>query len=416
MAPHFLLLPLPEYGHITSMLNLASHLAALGSKVTFVRADKAPLAIAGVANKQNVKPGNGELADDYSSLSQTEEAPLPFEDSGANEVKSLPSTENLYFRTLPWTGEPSFLTEQSSRFDILRETLDGLLKRQKMVEKMIQDSRSTEAPIACVICDVLLCNWVMPLATRHEVLPVAFLPCSFVNFYLPYLMKIEKYQELAQLRLSLGFPVDNSKKAGERAGDKRDTVRQVFFNAFANFEMASHTLVNSWEGLEGDILDVMQTLTPKVQFIGPCLPVWEVSDAGRCIEDSRITNALGCPFMEDTVCLHWLDGQEKNSVLLISFGSEVYPSEEQVQELAMGIEASGCKFLWVVRPGMHMPSKDFLDRTHEMGFCVSWIPQRRVLKHSAVGCFLTHCGWNSQLKAFCTVYPFYVCLLMETSS
>ncbi|KAL6622972.1 hypothetical protein ACP70R_032851 [Stipagrostis hirtigluma subsp. patula] len=77
-------------------------------------------------------------------------------------------------------------------------------------------------------------------------------------------------------------------------------------------------------------------------------------------------------------------------------------SPAQVEELALGLEASGRPFLWVVRPGLagKIPAsfKDLVAR-HGRGKVVEWAPQERVLAHPAVGCFLTHCGWNSTLES-----------------
>ncbi|KAF8040820.1 hypothetical protein BT93_B2905 [Corymbia citriodora subsp. variegata] len=104
---------------------------------------------------------------------------------------------------------------------------------------------------------------------------------------------------------------------------------------------------------------------------------------------------------EDATCLTWLKNQEPNSVIYVSFGSWVSPmGRNQIANLALSLESTRQPFLWVLgaswREGL---PHGFLGRVHSRGRIVSWAPQMEVLQDSAVGCYLTHCGWNSTVEA-----------------
>ncbi|XP_042505899.1 UDP-glycosyltransferase 91C1 [Macadamia integrifolia] len=105
----------------------------------------------------------------------------------------------------------------------------------------------------------------------------------------------------------------------------------------------------------------------------------------------------------------WLDKRRTESVVYVALGTEARLSQEQVNELALGLELSGLPFFWVLRelPGstkdgrnMGMLPDGFEDRTRNRGLVYKgWAPQFRILGHSAIGGILTHCGWNSVIEA-----------------
>ncbi|AET01195.1 putative hydroquinone glucosyltransferase [Medicago truncatula] len=126
----------------------------------------------------------------------------------------------------------------------------------------------------------------------------------------------------------------------------------------------------------------------------------------------------------ESQCLSWLDEQKPNSVVFVSFGSGGTISQNQMNELALGLELSSQKFLWVVREPNDIASaiyfdvsnskkdplsflpKGFLERTNKQGFLVSnWAPQVEILSHKAIGGFVTHCGWFSTLECVVNGVP-----------
>ncbi|KAF5463141.1 hypothetical protein F2P56_019080 [Juglans regia] len=101
----------------------------------------------------------------------------------------------------------------------------------------------------------------------------------------------------------------------------------------------------------------------------------------------------------------WLDKQEKGLVVYVALGSEVRPSQEDFNELALGLEQSRLPFFWVLRKSaggesIELP-EGFEERTKGRGIVwMGWAPQFKILGHESVGGFVTHCGWSSVTEAF----------------
>ncbi|KAF8690656.1 hypothetical protein HU200_041029 [Digitaria exilis] len=101
----------------------------------------------------------------------------------------------------------------------------------------------------------------------------------------------------------------------------------------------------------------------------------------------------------------WLDEQPPGSVLYVALGSEAPVTVENVCELAAGLELSGARFLWALRPPSMLP-EGFEERTSRRGLVwTGWVPQMRVLGHVAMGAFLTHCGWGSVAESLRFGHP-----------
>ncbi|RCV27234.1 hypothetical protein SEVIR_5G311100v4 [Setaria viridis] len=183
---------------------------------------------------------------------------------------------------------------------------------------------------------------------------------------------------------------------------------KAILRALYRIPEADGILINTFESLETqavralrDGLCVPDHSTPPVYCIGPL-----VSGGGE----------------KEHECLRWLDTQPDKSVVFLSFGSMGTFPKKQLEEIAIGLENSGQRFLWVVRSPRNpeamlaqpLPEPDldallpegFLGRTKDTGLVIkSWAPQVDVLRHRATGAFVTHCGWNSTLEGITAGLP-----------
>lgn len=171
------------------------------------------------------------------------------------------------------------------------------------------------------------------------------------------------------------------------------------------YRKAKAILVNSFEELEPCASDSFLSSShmydgnlrmPPVYLVGPIL--------------NRVDKGLS---EDDSGILDWLNTQKSCSVVFICFGSKGCLNSDQVKEIAYGIEQSGHPFLWCLRRPSAKEGglssdygdyrgvlpKGFIDRTEKVGKIVGWVPQMAVLSHSAIGGFVSHCGWNSALES-----------------
>ena len=141
----------------------------------------------------------------------------------------------------------------------------------------------------------------------------------------------------------------------------------------------------------------------SIKTIGPIIPSMYLDK--RLEDDKEYYLHLFKPDVD--ACMKWLNTKENGSVVYTSFGSMASLGEEQMEELTWGLKNSNCYFLWVVRETKQrkLPS-NFLKETEEKGLVVSWCPQPEfILAHKAIGCFITHCGWNSTHEALSLGVP-----------
>lgn len=133
--------------------------------------------------------------------------------------------------------------------------------------------------------------------------------------------------------------------------------------------------------------------------IGPCVPLVPTG------QEQTSTYSISWHETENT-CIKWLNTKPEGSVIYVSFGSIAGLQKEQMGEVTEALKASGKNFLWVVRVEEEdkLP-ENFMKNLGDTGFIVRWSPQLEVLANKAIGCFITHAGWNSILEAICFGVP-----------
>ncbi|XP_060213342.1 hydroquinone glucosyltransferase-like [Lycium barbarum] len=370
--PHIALLPTPGMGHLISLVEFAKQLIQKHRfTVTLILPTDGPISKS-INKFLETLPSK--------TLNYLLLPPVNFDDL-PDDVKIETRISLTVTRSLP-----SF-----------RDVFKSLVETEKVVA-LVVDLFGTDA---------------FDVAKEFNVSSYIFYPttamCLSLFLYLPVLDattdELCEYRDLKErVRIPGCNPIDPEELLDPVQDRKNDAYKWVLHHT-KRYKMAEGIVVNSFEDLEPGAINALheeEPGKPPVYAVGPLIHT-----------DDQSSKAEG---ME---CLTWLDEQPCNSVLYISFGSGGTLSYEQLVELAMGLEMSEQRFLWVIRCpndtianatyfNVHSSSNDPLDflpqgileRTKGQGLVVpNWAPQAQILSHGSIDGFLTHCGWNSTLES-----------------
>ncbi|WCJ21867.1 UDP-Glycosyltransferase superfamily protein [Euphorbia peplus] len=346
-------IPFPAQGHINPLLQFCKHLALKGLKVELIIFSDKP-------------------------LYQTHHN---FSNSAIN-IHTI--SHNLDFNS----------PDATQCFqDRVSKELTGILANQ-------------ETHTSCLLYDSVM-PWVLDIAKQFGVAGASFFtqPCAASAVYYHVHQSYLKLPVQDQTVLLPGLPPLQASDLPSFVSDIQTypSIRIVFVQQFSNLKDVDWIIFNSFTVLEEEVISwLTNALGRKITTIGPTIPSLYLD---KTVEDS---SDYGFSFFKPEVenCMKWLDSKKSVSVVYVSFGSLAALSEEQMIEIALGLKESNNYFLWVVREEERekLPPK-FAEETAEKGLIVSWCHQLDVLAHKSVGCFVTHCGWNSTIEAISLGVP-----------
>nr|GMC97218.1 UDP-glycosyltransferase 83A1-like [Ipomoea batatas] len=280
-------------------------------------------------------------------------------------IKSMSEADDVLIN---FVSVPDGLEVEEDRNDLkkLTEVLFEVVPGK--LEALIHNiNESDENRISCLIADGSL-GWALDLGKKLGLQPVAFWPaaaaCLTMMFNVPKLVddgivgkngEILKKQSIKLLPL---MPAMNT--------------TDLIWNGFSD------------PGLQRLVFDLVFKNNESVKAAE-----WIICNSSQVMESE----------------------QPLNSVIYVAFGSHTIFDMAEFQELALGLELTNRQFLWVVRQGFIEEAgnpypEGFIDRTRNRGRLVKWAPQQKVLAHPSLGCFLSHCGWNSTIEGVSNGLPF----------
>ncbi|KAF3437953.1 hypothetical protein FNV43_RR20709 [Rhamnella rubrinervis] len=355
-----LMLPWLAHGHVSSFLELAKKLSHRNFHIYFC---STPVLINSIQPILSHHQHDHDHQNSYSNSIEPVELHLPF----------IPELPPHYHTT---KGLPPHL-------------LPTLMKAFNMTGTRANFSNIVETVKPDLIIYDFLSSWLPELASSMNIPNIAFATVGAAVFSSRVHFSKKKGDE------EFPFP-EICSHASKKMGQGPPNISQDF-RLF--YERSSKiVLVKSFRELEGKYIDFLSSFGQKVVPVGPLVQ-----------EPVHVSDSDGSDHI-----INWLNQKEISSTVYVSFGSECYPCKEDMEEIAYGLEVSNVNFIWVVRSpeGEKMKLEEavlddgYLGRIKDRGMIVeNWAPQTKILEHSSIGGFVSHCGWGSVMESIISGVP-----------
>ncbi|GMH05373.1 hypothetical protein Nepgr_007213 [Nepenthes gracilis] len=364
---HVVMLPWLAMGHLTPFLHLSKRLAQKGFRVSFISTPK------------NINFISKNSSSSLPSLIQFISIPLP----------NLPNNTQL-----PRNAESSMDIQNSKQpllkdaFDLLQDPIAAFLREAKP-EWIIYDFTASWIPtIAAQIGASSAYFAVFSAATLAYFGPPNVLLNGGIR------RRPEDYTvspSWVHFESNIAYRLHEVKKFFQR--EKSDSADGRRFAG--SISGSDFIAVRTSPELESEWIKLLPELYGK-----PVVPVGFLFPTAGGEGDEDHDEKLGVAIKE------WLDQQVIDSVLYVALGTEATLTQEELTELAHGLEKSGLPFLWALRDSpestrkvSEMLPEGFEEKLGSRGFVyIGWVPQVSILGHPSIRGFLTHCGWNSVIE------------------
>ncbi|PIN26197.1 UDP-glucuronosyl and UDP-glucosyl transferase [Handroanthus impetiginosus] len=258
-----------------------------------------------------------------------------------------------------------------------------------------------DAPVNFIIADTFL-QWAVDFGNRRNI-PVASLwpmPASVFSIFYHFDLLVRnghhpfELTERGEERVDYIPGVSSIRLADipSIAHMKDQRLLQLALRIFPSVPKAQYLLCSSIFELEPQVIEALkQEFSFPIYTFGPAIPYFNLENVTAFTTNQNDHHHY----------FEWLKSQPPSSVLYVSLGSFLSVSSAQMDEIADGLRESGVRFLWVARG----EATRLQEKCGDLGRVVPWCEQLKVLCHSSVGGFWTHCGWNSTMEGIFAGVP-----------
>ncbi|KAK6946048.1 hypothetical protein RJ641_013592 [Dillenia turbinata] len=309
---HVLVVAFSSQGHINPMLRLGKRLTSKGLRVTLATTEIARTRILSHLAEKSTTTDTTIAAD------------------------AAPTTTTIYsvsgIRLAFYSDGLSLDYDRKNNLDYYMETL------QKCGPINLSNIMQTLPKFSCIITNPFV-PWAADVAANHNI-PCALLwiqPCTIYAIYYRFYNSLNSFpiKENPEMSVELpGLPLLHTQDLPSFVlpSNPFGSFPKMFSNMFQSLNKFKWILGNSFYELEKAVIDSVDELHP-IKPVGPLVPPSLLG------QDPSFDIGIEMWKSEGT-CMEWLNQQNPDSVIYISFGSITVLSSKQMENIAMGIKSS----------------------------------------------------------------------------